>query len=279
MLGGAIALAWCAYIVTDAAIVQRLAHEALASQSRVNETLVSRPPPGAPASIRSSAEARVARGTPLAELSIPSVGLSAVVLHGSDDHTLRLGLGHIENTPLPGEPGNVAIAGHRDSFFRPLRNVQVGDDIVLDTPEERMHYRVSWFRVVDPTDVGVIGPTKNAALTLVTCYPFSFIGPAPDRFIVRAVHVEDPAADAPSSSATSSVASSAPPIRGANRTAFGDDSATDAVVSLKRGDESGAIQSAVEHFRLTYNARLARHDGVTDAIARFQHCDLERGRP
>src|SRR5262249_41445972 len=94
-------------------------------------------------------------------------------------------------TPLPGESGNVAIAGHRDSFFRPLRDVHVGDDILLDIAEARVRYRVSSLRIVSPSEISVIGPTDAAMLTLVTCYPFWFIGEAPDRFVVRATRVED----------------------------------------------------------------------------------------
>src|SRR6185503_5638463 len=176
LIGGAAALVWYAWIGANAYLVQRLAREMLESV-----------PPGT-----STASPSVAPGTPLAELSIPRVGLSAVVLEGSDDNTLSVGVGHIETTPLPGEVGNVAIAGHRDSFFRPLEHLHVGDDILLDTPKERVHYRVSWFRVVNPNEVDVIGPTTHAMLTLVTCYPFRFIGPAPDRFVVRAIRVEDP---------------------------------------------------------------------------------------
>src|SRR5262249_56588559 len=97
-----------------------------------------------------------AEGTPLAELSIPRIGVSLVVLQGSDEETLRKGLGHIEDTSLPGESGNVAIAGHRDSFFRPLRNIQVGDDIMLNIPGQRVHYRVSSYRVVNSSEVSVI---------------------------------------------------------------------------------------------------------------------------
>jgi sortase A len=186
IVGGTAALTWCTYIVGDAYVAQRLAREALESTPHVN-TSTSEALSGPAHTLHSPA-----LGTPLAELTIPSVGLSAAVLHGSDAHTLSLGLGHIENTPLPGESGNVAIAGHRDSFFRPLRNVKVGDDVVLDTPEERVHYRVSSLRVVNSHEVGVIGPTKDATLTLVTCYPFWFIGQAPDRFVVRATRVEDP---------------------------------------------------------------------------------------
>ena len=139
-----------------------------------------------PALLPPRSSVMVKAGTPLAELSIPRIGLSAVVLEGSDDHTLRAGPGHIETTPRPGESGNVAIAGHRDSFFRPLRDVQVGDDILLDTPTSRVHYRVSSYSVVNSSEVSVLGPTRDNVLTLVTCFPFQFIGSAPDRFIVRA---------------------------------------------------------------------------------------------
>jgi sortase A len=134
--------------------------------------------------------ASVVPGDPLAELTIPRLGVSAVVLQGTDDRTLRRGIGHIETTPLPGAPGNIGIAGHRDSFFRSLRNIQVGDDIQLDMPDARVRYRVSWFRIVHPDEVGVIDPTEDDVLTLVTCYPFWFVGSAPDRFVVRASRVE-----------------------------------------------------------------------------------------
>jgi sortase A len=183
LVGGVAALTWCAYVVASAHLVQRLARERFEASS----------PPAANAS-RAPADApsTVVAGTPLAELSIPRLGLWAMVLQGSDDETLRLGVGHIEATPLPGATGNVAIAGHRDSFFRPLQHVQIGDDVWLDNIEHHVHYRVSWFRVVSPYEVSVIGPATDPLLTLVTCYPFRFIGPAPDRFVVRAVRIEDP---------------------------------------------------------------------------------------
>jgi LPXTG-site transpeptidase (sortase) family protein len=224
---------------------------------------------------------------PLAELSIPRLGLSAVVLHGSDAHTLRLGLGHIENTPVPGESGNVAIAGHRDSFFRPLRNVHVGDDILLDTSEERLHYRVSLLRVVHADDTGVIGPTPDATLTLVTCYPFWFIGQAPDRFVVRATRVEDPTAAAiPDASQTPEP--NREPVMAAPSTV-----SNGGVASRNEGDrtpkEGGAAQSigtrpindearvreVLERFRLTYNSQLAKH-GATgpDGFVTFDSCDV-----
>jgi sortase A len=191
MIGGA-ALGWCAAILVDTYLTQRQARERLESMpstpppARRLPPATKRPPSGPPVIVKP--------GTPLAELSIPRLGVSAIVLQGSDDRTLRVGLGHIESTALPGESGNVAIAGHRDSFFRPLRNVQIGDDIMLDTPAARVHYRVSSYRVVHPSEVSVIRPTDDAVLTLVTCFPFYFIGSAPDRFIVRANFVGDYAA-------------------------------------------------------------------------------------
>jgi sortase A len=185
MIAGGAALGWCLAILVDTQNTQRAAREQLESMASAtrSSSATSRPP--------SRVLVQPGTGTPLAELSIPRIGLSAVVLQGSDEHTLRQGAGHIETTPLPGESGNVAIAGHRDSFFRPLRNVQVGDDIWLNTPNSPVHYRVSSFRVVDPTEVSVIQPTDDAVLTLVTCYPFYFVGSAPDRFIVRASLVRD----------------------------------------------------------------------------------------
>lgn len=184
MMCGGVALGWCAAIETNAFLAQRRARELLASRPlATTTTTLPRSPQRSPLMVKI--------GTPLAELSIPRVGLSAVVLQGSDERTLRLGLGHIETTPFPGESGNVAIAGHRDSFFRPLRHVQVGDDIMLDTPTARVHYRVSSYRVVDPSEVSVIDPTDAAVLTLVTCFPFYFVGSAPDRFIVRANFVAE----------------------------------------------------------------------------------------
>jgi len=127
-----------------------------------------------------------ARGEPIARIEIPRIGLNTLVLEGDDTRTLRLGAGHIPGTSFPGEAGNVAIAGHRDTFFRHLRNIEKNDTITLRTPAGSYNYRVEALRVVTPNDVGVLGPTPDNILTLITCYPFHFVGPAPDRFIVRA---------------------------------------------------------------------------------------------
>ena len=126
------------------------------------------------------------QGTWLARLDAPALRLSATVLEGSDPATLSRAAGHIVQTPLPGEPGNIGIAGHRDTVFRPLRNVKAGDELTLTTADRIFTYRVSETSIVNPEDVSVLDPTPRQTLTLVTCYPFTYIGAAPKRFIVRA---------------------------------------------------------------------------------------------
>ena len=108
------------------------------------------------------------------------------MLEGTDDGTLAKGAGHIEDTPFPGQEGNVGIAGHRDTTFRAVRNLKVGDVLALTTASEVQRYRIAWTKIVEPDDVYVLDPTKTSALTLVTCYPFEYIGHAPRRYIIRA---------------------------------------------------------------------------------------------
>jgi len=127
---------------------------------------------------------------PIAVLRIPKIGLEVPVLSGTAERTLDRAVGHIEDTAEPGTDGNAGIAGHRDGFFRGLKDVAPGDEIELDTREGTDVYRVERTLVVDPEDVSVLDPTTVRALTLVTCYPFYFHGSAPQRFIVRAVRVE-----------------------------------------------------------------------------------------
>ena len=184
LTAGTIALVVCAVVVGDAMVAQRSARTTLDLASIADRPIW--PPAPAPVTARPPADVAPAAGAPVAALSIPRVELSAVVLHGSDARTLRRGPGHLEHTPLPGEPGNVVIAGHRDSFFWPLRLIRLGDDIVLETTGGRFHYRVTAVGVVKPNDVSVLAGTDDATLTLITCYPFLLVGPAPDRFVVRA---------------------------------------------------------------------------------------------
>ena len=109
-----------------------------------------------------------------------------MVLEGDDASTLRQAVGHISGTAVPGPTGNVGLAGHRDIFFRPLRKISVGDEIRLSTKTGTFLYRVASLRVVLPDAVEVLDVTERPTLTLVTCYPFYYIGDAPKRFIVRA---------------------------------------------------------------------------------------------
>jgi sortase A len=128
-------------------------------------------------------------GTAIGRVEIPRLGLAAMVASGIDRRTLRRAVGHIPATALPGEPGNVGLAAHRDRFFRGLRGIEEDDEIVITTPDGVFHYRVDWKEVVEPSDVEVLDDTDEPALTLVTCFPFYYVGPAPQRFIVRARQV------------------------------------------------------------------------------------------
>jgi sortase A len=142
--------------------------------------------PGDSGDPKAAATPAPAAGTMLGRLEAPSVKLSTAVLEGSDDATLSRGSGHIEDTPFPGQPGNVGIAGHRDTTFRALRNIHLGDALEFKTADRVYRYRISKTMIVGPDDVYVLDPTEKPALTLVTCYPFEFVGHAPRRFIVRA---------------------------------------------------------------------------------------------
>ncbi len=128
---------------------------------------------------------------PLGVLDIPSLRLQVPVLEGTDDLTLDRGVGHITGTASLGEPGNTGIAGHRDGFFRGLKDVHVGEMIDVYTQHGRSRYVVDEIRIVSPDEVSVLAPRAKASLTLVTCYPFYFVGSAPSRYIVHATLAED----------------------------------------------------------------------------------------
>lgn len=123
---------------------------------------------------------------PLGVLRIPKIQLEAPVLEGTDDVTLNRGVGRIAGTSRVGESGNLGIAGHRDGFFRGLKDIAVGDKIELATANGTDTYVVDKIQIVNPNDVTVLRPTLESSLTLVTCYPFYFIGGAPQRYIVHA---------------------------------------------------------------------------------------------
>jgi sortase A len=132
---------------------------------------------------------------PLAVLRIPKIRLEVPVLPGTDDFTLNRAVGHIEDTVFPGTDGNSGIAGHRDGFFRGLKDIGPNDAIELETLRGKEVYRVERTWVVEPEDVSVLDPAPTRSLTLVTCYPFYHVGPAPQRFIVRAVRAQLNAGD------------------------------------------------------------------------------------
>jgi LPXTG-site transpeptidase (sortase) family protein len=139
------------------------------------------------------------------------------VREGTGDETLDIALGHIAGTALPGQDGNVAVAGHRDRLFRGLKDIAPGDQIVFETPAAKFAYQVEGTQIVKPTDVGVLKAGVYPELTLVTCYPFTYIGSAPDRFIVKARQIAQLDASKPPST---------PPLlaRNTNRVAFEVDS-------------------------------------------------------
>lgn len=134
----------------------------------------------------SAAPATIADGTPVGEVEIPKLHLSAVVFQGTSDGILAQGVGHLDASAFPGRAGNVVLAAHRDTFFRSLRKIRRGDLVQVTTPYGMRIYAVDSTEVVKPTETGVMARTATPMLTLITCYPFYYVGHAPKRFIVRA---------------------------------------------------------------------------------------------
>jgi sortase A len=134
---------------------------------------------------------KLAEGDLIGRIEIPRLRMSTVVFEGTGDGVLRIGVGHLAGSPLPGERGNVVLAAHRDTFFRPLRDIRKQDVIDVVTPNGMRRYRVDSTTIVTPDHTEVLGPVPGATLTLVTCYPFDWFGHAPKRFIVRAHEFKD----------------------------------------------------------------------------------------
>jgi sortase A len=132
-------------------------------------------------------------GELVGKLEIPRIGISVMVVEGVDPAELEHAAGHIPGTALPGQPGNIGIAAHRDTFFEPIAAIRPGDTMTVETIEGMYRYRVTTTEVVYPQDISVLYPIGRDTLTLVTCYPFHYIGAAPERFIVHAVRL--PASD------------------------------------------------------------------------------------
>jgi sortase A len=177
----AAALGYCAFVLVDSWIFQwRARHE-------FERQLTARP--ARPTAVTPATVAAIGADGLIGRIDIRRIGVSAVVFEGTDKVTLRRAVGHVSYTPLPGQRGNVGLAAHRDSFFRPLKDIRLSDIITLTTLGGEYRYRVVSTRVVKPTEVSVLSPTATEVLTLVTCYPFFFVGAAPDRFIVRAERI------------------------------------------------------------------------------------------
>jgi len=138
-----------------------------------------------------------ATGPPLTKLSIPRIKLEDVVLEGASSHSLLLGPAHLSETAIPGSVGNAVIAGHRDTFFRHVHSLRYGDDIYILRAGQLFHYVVRGRKIVEPTNLSVLRPTKDGELTLITCYPTHAIGPAPQRLIIVAKMVSEPAPSSP----------------------------------------------------------------------------------
>jgi len=261
-------LGWCAWLLADSGLSQWQARRSLETVSLAAS--VGPPPVSAGAASPLPSAPIVHPGSVIGDLTIPRVALGAVVLHGSDTQTLRRGPGHLENTALPGRAGNVVIAGHRDSFFRPLRDVTIGDDIFIDTPEGHLHYRVTSMNVVNAHDLSVLEQTDDAILTLITCYPFWVFGPAPDRFVVRAALVAN------ASFVTRTVPMPASLERPVAHLVPAIDTREKPVASAPVArDDATLVREAIERFRVTYNARLVSHNDVRPGgLLEFHSCDV-----
>jgi sortase A len=183
---GVALLAYCGFVLVDTWSFQngarrqleRLRTERQGANGGALRTASSVSPATSPAS---------ASGGLIGRIEIPRLGISAIVIEGTSAKSLRRAVGHITGTALPGQSGNVGISGHRDTFFRPLRNIRRNDIITLTTLFGEYRYRVVSTSIVRPDSLAELNPSEDEILTLVTCYPFYFVGPAPSRFIVRAL--------------------------------------------------------------------------------------------
>ena len=173
-------LGYCAFAITDAWLFQRRESTELERVLRDRRAV-------------SEVAPVVETGSLIGRMEIPRLLLSVVVVEGVDETTLRRAAGHIPGTALPGETGNVGVAGHRDTFFRSLKDLRIKDEVQLSTPQGIFQYEVVSLKIVKPDNLEVLASSGKNGLTLVTCYPFYFVGPAPKRWIVTAKQVSSQA--------------------------------------------------------------------------------------
>jgi len=175
MAVGAVVLIWAAL---DIALATWSRRQDEANLRRIHAPVTEKKTSAGPASL--------SVGDPVGTLYIPRLGVAGVVVEGDESHVLDRAIGHLPDTPLPWQTGNSALAAHRDTIFRPLKDVRSGDVLRLATPHGDFTYRVRETVIVQPDDLWVLDATPVSMLTLISCYPFHYIGPAPERFIVRA---------------------------------------------------------------------------------------------
>jgi sortase A len=176
---GLLALGYAGYVVVDAHAYQ--AYE----QSKFEAASLTQAP------------RILVEGGVIGEIEVTRLHLKAIVVQGDSHTLLRRAVGHIPETALPGATGNVVLAGHRDTFFRPLRNIRLGDAITLKTPDGAFQYLVESTEIVPASNMEVLNASSDRILTLITCFPFDYIGPAPNRFVVRARQLVAPSPDPP----------------------------------------------------------------------------------
>lgn len=177
------ALGYCAFVIADTWTFER------AESQQLDQMLEQRPTSAVGAALPTGPQPEPAADGLIGRIEIPRLAVSVMVMEGTTSKTLRRAAGHIAGTALPGQPGNAGISAHRDTFFRPLRNVRQDDIITLTTPAGEYRYRVASMKTVTPDDMSVLADSSTEVLTLVTCYPFYYVGAAPERFIVRAERV------------------------------------------------------------------------------------------
>jgi sortase A len=197
MLTGLALIAWPVYVTTDSAIAQWSGRRQLARAEQGARTIPSNTPPVDQREtivVRTpgtTADPAAAPGTVLGQFEVPRLGLSYVLLEGTDNRTLGRSVGHVEGTGLPGSAGNIGIAGHRDTHFRKLEWIHRDDEIVVTSRDgTRDVYSVEWSRLFAPGDIQVLDESHGPAITLITCFPFEYVGSAPLRLVVRALPVD-----------------------------------------------------------------------------------------
>jgi sortase A len=184
---GLLALGYCVKSLTQARLYQRWARQQIERQPSYNAASTAGSKAEQQKETFSSGLDEV---SPIGRLEIPRAHISAVVAEGTSPRVLNRAVGHAVGTALPGQPGNIALAAHRDTFFRHLSDVRSGDIIEMKEPGHEYRYQVRFTAVVGPKDTWVLEPTGKETLTLLTCYPFHFVGPATDRFVIRARRVQ-----------------------------------------------------------------------------------------